>query len=430
MILKVKKSQTHGSIMIPGSKSHTIRALFIASLAGGTSVIVNPLISKDTLSAINVCRSFGIKFESGEDRFIVHGFNGVPCVPEDVVDVGNSGTTLRFAMMTAGLIDGCTVFTGDYQIRKRPLGALIRFMNELGGEVFSSRGNDMAPVVVKGRLRGGRAQLDAVTSQYLSSILINAPLLDGDTHVEVTRLNEIPYVEMTMWWLNNQGIEYKNDQFKNIHIRGGQKYKPFNISIPGDFSSATFFMVLAAISGGEFILRNLNRTDSQGDKKVLDYLQEMGAFVTYTEESIIIKGNGLKGIEIDMNSTPDALPAMAVAGCFAEGETRLVNVPQARLKETDRIHVMCTELRSMGADIEELPDGLIIRKSRLKGGKVRGYDDHRIVMALTVAGLNSDGETTIDTAEAMNVTFPAFPQLIRECGGNIELIGEGSDFYL
>ena len=430
MILKVEKSQTHGSIMIPGSKSHTIRALFIASLAGGTSVIVNPLISKDTLSAINVCRSFGIKFESGEDRFIVHGFNGVPCVPEDVVDVGNSGTTLRFAMMTAGLIDGCTVFTGDYQIRKRPLGALIRFMNELGGEVFSSRGNDMAPVVVKGRLRGGRAQLDAVTSQYLSSILINAPLLDGDTYIEVTRLNEIPYVEMTMWWLNNQGIEYKNDQFKNIHIRGGQKYKPFNISIPGDFSSATFFMVLAAISGGEFILRNLNRTDSQGDKKVLDYLQEMGAFVTYTEESIIIKGNGLKGIEIDMNSTPDALPAMAVAGCFAEGETRLVNVPQARLKETDRIHVMCTELRSMGADIEELPDGLIIRKSRLKGCKVRGYDDHRIVMALTVAGLNSDGETTIDTAEAMNVTFPAFPQLIRECGGNIELIGEGSDFYL
>lgn len=427
MLLKVEKSQTHGSIMIPGSKSHTIRALFIASLAGGRSVIVNPLLSKDTLSAINVCRSFGSKFENGEDRFIVHGFDGKPCVPEDVVDVGNSGTSLRIAMMTAGLINGRTVFTGDYQIRKRPLGALIHAMNELGGEVFSTRENDMAPVVVKGRLRGGKAQLDAVTSQYLTSILINAPLLDGDTQIDVIRLNEIPYVEMTMWWLNNQGIEYENDQFKNIYIRGGQKYKPLDISIPGDFSSATFFMVLAAVSGGEFILRNLDRTDSQGDKKVLDYLQEMGAVVHYTEESIIIKGNGLKGVEIDMNSTPDALPAMAVAGCFAEGETRLVNVPQARLKETDRIHVMCTELEKMGADIKELPDGLIIRNSRLKGCKVSGYDDHRIVMALAVAGLNSDGETIIDTAEAMNVTFPAFPQLIRECGGNIELIKEGSD---
>jgi len=416
--------------MIPGSKSHTIRALFIASLAGGQSVIVNPLISKDAISAIKVCQSFGIRFENGGDRFIVHGFDGTPCVPEDVVDVGNSGTSLRIAMMTAGLIDGCTVFTGDYQIRKRPLGGLIHAMNELGGEVFSTRGNDMAPVVVKGRLRGGKAKLDAVTSQYLSSILINAPLLDDDTHIEVTRLNEIPYVEMTMWWLDNQGIYYENDQFKNIYIRGGQKYKPFNISIPGDFSSATFFMVLAAVSGGEFILKNLDRNDSQGDKKVLDYLQEMGAVVNYTEEGIVIKGNGLRGIEIDMNSTPDALPAMAVAGCFAEGETRLVNVPQARLKETDRIRVMCTELGKMGADIEELPDGLVIRNSRLKGCGVSGYDDHRIVMALAIAGLNSDGETIIDTAEAVNVTFPAFPQLIRECGGNIELIQEGPDSVL
>lgn len=425
MLLKLKKSETHGSIMIPGSKSHTIRALFIASLAGGRSVITNPLLSADALSAVNVCQSFGIKFENGEECFIVHGSDGSPSVPEDVIDVGNSGTSLRFAMMTAGLIDGCTVFTGDYQIRKRPLGSLIRTMNELGGDVFSTRGNDMAPVVVKGRLKGGKAQLDAVTSQYLSAILINAPLLDTDTEIVITRLNEVPYAEMTMWWLNNQGIKYENDRFKTIYIKGGQKYKPFDISIPGDFSSATFFMVLAAISGGTFLLKNLNINDSQGDKKVLDYLQEMGAAVQYSEEGIMIKGNGLKGIEIDMNSTPDALPAMAVAGCFAEGETRLVNVPQARMKETDRIHIMCEELSKMGANIEELPDGLIIRNSKLRGCRVSGFDDHRIVMALAVAGLNIDGDTIIETAEAMNVTFPEFPQLIRDCGGNIELIEEG-----
>lgn len=427
MLLKVKKSETHGSIMIPGSKSHTIRALFIASLASGQSVITNPLLSSDALSAVNVCQSFGIRFENGGDRFVVNGFGGSPSVPEDVINVGNSGTSLRFAMMTAGLIDGCTVFTGDYQIRKRPLGSLITAMNELGGEVFSTRGNDMAPVVVKGRLKGGRALLDAVTSQYLSAILINAPLLDADSEIVITRLNEVPYAEMTLWWLNNQGIEYENDRFKTVYIKGGQKYKPFNISIPGDFSSATFFMVLAAISGGEFILKNLDIYDTQGDKKVLDYLQEMGAVVKYSEEGIMIKGNGLKGIEIDMNSTPDALPAMAVAGCFAEGEMRLVNVPQARMKETDRIHVMCEELGRMGADIEEIPDGLIIRSSKLRGCRVNGYDDHRIVMALAVAGLNIGGETIIETAEAMNVTFPAFPQLIRECGGNIELIEEGSE---
>ncbi|NLV35742.1 MAG: 3-phosphoshikimate 1-carboxyvinyltransferase [Clostridiaceae bacterium] len=427
MLLKVRKSVTQGAVSVPGSKSHTIRALFIASLAGGLSTIRNPLLSGDAFSGLEICKSFGARFETTEDSFIVNGFGSSPAVPENIVDVGNSGTSLRFAMMTAGLVDGITVFTGDEQIRRRPLGSLISAMNQLGGQVYSTRGNDMAPVVVKGRLGGGRARLDAVTSQYLSSILINAPLLDSDTEITVTRLNEIPYVEMTMWWLNNQGIEYSNDSFKTVYIKGGQRYKPFDINIPGDFSSATFFMVLASISGGEFLLKNLDMTDPQGDKRVLDYLKEMGASVRHTGDGIVIKGNGLRGIEIDMNSTPDALPAMAVAGCFAEGETRLVNVPQARLKETDRISVMCSELKKMGADIEELPDGLVIRRSTMKGCTVSGHNDHRIVMALAVAGMNIEGETLIETAEAMNVTFPAFPQLVKECGGDIAIITEESE---
>ncbi len=422
MFLVVKKSKTCGCVRIPGSKSHTIRALFIASLAEGRSVITSPLISEDALSALAVCRAFGAGIENYGDRFVVDGVNGLPSVPENIIDVGNSGTTLRFGLMTAGLIEGCTVFTGDYQIRRRPLGSLIDAMNTLGAEVFSTRGNNMAPVVVRGRLKGGRTELDAISSQYLSSILVNAPLLDNDTEVFLTRLNEIPYVEMTMWWLDNQGIKYSNDSFKTFHIKGGQKYKAFNSDIPGDFSSATFFMVLAAISGGEFILKNLDMTDPQGDKMVLDYLKDMGAAVRHTEDGISVIGGALRGIEIDMNATPDALPAMAVAGCFAEGETRLVNVPQARLKETDRIHTIYMELKKMGADIEELSDGLIIRNSKLRGCRVCGHDDHRIVMALTVAGLNIEGETIIDTAEAMNVTFPDFPQLIRDCGGYVERV--------
>ncbi|NLK86015.1 MAG: 3-phosphoshikimate 1-carboxyvinyltransferase [Clostridiaceae bacterium] len=427
MLFKVRKSDMHGTVSIPGSKSHTIRALFIASLAEGRSVISHPLFSRDAFSAADVCRAFGARFEKTEESFVIDGFGGVPSIPENIVDVGNSGTSLRFALMSAGLADGWTVFTGDHQIRSRPLGPLIRAMNALGGNVFSIRGNDMAPVAVRGRLKGGSTELDSFTSQYLSSILINAPLLERDTEVTITRLNERPYVEMTMWWLDNQGIEYHNDDFKVMRIKGGQKYKAFDMAIPGDFSSATFFMVLAAVSGGEFVLNNLDMSDPQGDKKVLDYLAEMGAVVRYANNGIIIKGDGLKGIEIDMNSTPDALPAMAVAGCFAEGETRLVNVPQARMKETDRIKVMVGELSKMGADIEELPDGLVIRNSKLKGCRVNGHDDHRIVMALAVAGLNSEGETCIETAEAVNVTLPAFSNMIRECGGNIELVCEGHE---
>lgn len=427
MLFLVRKSDTKGTVSIPGSKSHTIRALFIASLAEGRSVISQPLFSRDAFSAVDVCKAFGARFENIEESYVIDGFGCVPSIPENIVDVGNSGTSLRFALMTAGLADGWTVFTGDYQIRRRPLGPLIRAMNALGGNVFSTRGNDMAPVAVRGRLKGGSTELDAFTSQYLSSILINAPLLEQDTEVIITRLNERPYVEMTMWWLDNQGIEYQNDDFKAIYIKGGQKYKAFDMAIPGDFSSATFFMVLAAISGGEFVIKNLDMSDPQGDKRVLDYLTGMGAVVRYTGDGIIVKGNGLKGIEIDMNSTPDALPAMAVAGCFAEGETRLVNVPQARMKETDRIKVMASELSKMGADIEELPDGLVIRNSRLKGCRVSGHDDHRIVMALAVAGLNSEGETCIETAEAVNVTLPAFSNMIRDCGGDIVLVREGHE---
>ncbi len=427
MLIKVTKSTTHGNIRIPGSKSHTIRALFIASLAEGKSVISHPLLSKDAFSAVDVCKAFGSRFENSGESFIVDGFGGAPSVPDDVVNVGNSGTTLRFALMTAGLAEGYTVFTGDRQIRRRPVGPLIRSMKQLGGEVFSTRGNDMAPVVVKGKLKGGTTDLDSFTSQYLSSLLIHAPLLEQDTEIIVTRLNERPYVEITMWWLDSQGIEYVNDDFNRIRIKGRQRYKAFNMDIPGDFSSATFFMVLAAISGGEVILENLDMTDPQGDKTVLDYLKDMGAEISFRKEGIAIRGNGLNGIEIDMNATPDALPAMAVAGCFAQGETRLVNVPQARMKETDRIHVMCTELAKMGADIEELPDGLVIRESRLKGCRVNGHGDHRVVMALTVAGLNAEGETCIDTAEAVNITFPAFPQLISKCGGDIRLVREDSD---
>ena len=421
MILRVKKSDTGGSIRIPGSKSHTIRALFIASLAGGKSEILNPLVSSDALSAVGACRAFGAEIEMLEDRFLVKGLNGKPKTPEDIINVGNSGTTLRFAVMTAGLIDGCTVFTGDYQIRRRPLAPLINAMNNLGAEVFSTRGNGMAPVVVKGRLKGGTTDLDSVTSQYLSSMLINLPLLENSSNICLTRLNEVPYVEMTMWWLDKQGMEYSNNDFKSFKIMGGQSYKAFDMAIPGDFSSATFFMVLSAVSGSEFTLGNLDMTDPQGDKQVLLYLERMGAKYEIQKDNVIIRGGKLTGIEIDMNSTPDALPAMAVAGCFAEGETRLVNVPQARLKETDRIHVMCTELTKMGADIEELPDGLIIRKSKLKGCRVCGHDDHRIVMALAVAGLNIDGETEIDTAEAVNVTFSEFPELIRACGGDLTM---------
>lgn len=424
MKFTVKKSTISGTVDIPGSKSHTIRALFFSSLADGISNVKKPLISQDALSALETCRAFGAQIEQTSEGYRVEGFGNTPQIPDNIIDVGNSGTTLRIATATAALCDGYTVFTGDHQIRSRPLNPLLDSLNELGAHAVTTKNNGKAPVIIKGKAAGGTTKLSAVTSQYLTALLMNAPLFEQDTTIELTLLNEAPYVDITLWWLDKLGITYTNNDYKTFHVPGKQKYNPFDETIPGDFSSATFFLVLAAISGGRIVLNNLDMTDPQGDREVVTILESMGAEVTIDEKSITIQGKALKGREIDMNAIPDALPAMAVAACFSEGETRLVNVPQARLKETDRIKVMHDELTKMGADVEELEDGLIIRQSDLRGTDVCGHHDHRIIMALAIAGLNISGETTIDTAESVAITFPDFAQLIVQCGGDISSTDE------
>ncbi len=420
MLLKVSQSNVGGSVKIPGSKSHTIRALYFASLAEGTSEILDPLDSADTRSAIAVCKALGAKVTEEPQKFRVQGFGGKPQVPDMVIDVGNSGTSLRIGVAVAALSDKPISFTGDHQIQRRPMGPLLRSLENLGATVQCANSNDMAPLTVTGPLVGGRTELEAISSQYLTALLVACPLCPKDTEIILTKLNERPYVEMTLRWLEDQGIKYRVEgDMKSIKIYGGQKYRRLMRTIPADFSSATFFMVQAAIAGRTLNLENLDMNDTQGDKVVARYLQEMGADVQISKNALSIAGGRLNGKEIDMNATPDALPAMAVAGCFAEGETVLHNVPQARLKETDRIKVMCQELKKMGADIEERSDGLVIRNSRLHAAEVGGHDDHRVVMALAIAGLNTPGQTTIDTAEAISVTFPNFVPLMQSCGAKM-----------
>jgi 3-phosphoshikimate 1-carboxyvinyltransferase len=261
-------------------------------------------------------------------------------------------------------------------------------------------------------------------------------LAEKNSEIDVTLLNEPGYVQMTLDWLDKQKIEYENQKFKKFKIKGNQSYKSFDETICADFSSATFFLCAAALVADEVTLLGLDFSDSQPDKVVVDYLKAMGADIRIEPNSIIVKSAPLKGIEIDMNQTPDALPAMAVTAAFAEGTTKLLNVPQARSKETDRIKCMAEELKKMAVDVEELPDGLIVHGSyepRLKGGAkylapcftgglvLNSRSDHRIVMALSIAGLGLDKQITIDTAEAMNVTFPDYVKLMKQLGADMQL---------
>jgi len=427
MILSARKSALNGSVQIPASKSHTIRTVVIAALAEGRSVIRNPLVSSDTLSAATCYAMLGASINTDDAaQWQVTGTGGRIQCPDEVIDVGNSGTTLRIALGSAALADpgSACCFTGDHQIQTRPVGPLMEALTNLGAPCSSQGKNGKPPVKVQGGLRGGHTALEAPTSQYLTSLLMCTPLAPTDTEIDVTLLNEAGYVQITLDWLDKQGIRYQNDNLRHLVVKGNQRYRPFDLPVPADFSSATFFLCGAALFGGTVILQGLDFSDSQPDKAVVDYLREMGADITVHDNSVTIRGSELHGAEIDMNQTPDALPAMAVTGALAQGTTKLVNVPQARNKETDRIRCMAEELTKLGATVEELPDGLVIQHSRLKPARLDGRHDHRIVMALSLAALALDDPCSIHTAQAMNVTFPNYVDLMTSLGADMDLINE------
>lgn len=426
MKLICEKSELRGQAAIPGSKSHTIRAVAIASLAFGDSRISRPLDSADARAAVDAYRALGASIEMAPGEWQVQGIAGEPKSPADVIGVGNSGTTMRMALGTCALLpQGSAVLTGDEQVRRRPCGPLADSLTDLGARVWSTRRNGCPPFVAEGRLTGGVTSIEAVTSQYLSSLLLNAPLAESESVIQVPLLNERPYVDMTLDWVRRQGIEADVEMETRKHplrfiVPGGQQYHPVNRAIPADWSTATFFVAAGALAGNEILLNGLDPHDTQGDRAVLDYVRAMGAKVAVNEEGIRVSAGTLKGCEIDLNATPDALPMMAVLGCFAEGTTRLVNVPQARLKETDRITVMREELTKLGAHIEELEDGLVVHESALKGAPLEGHGDHRVVMALAIGATGIPGRTSINGYEAAGVTFPGFVDTLDSLGAKTD----------
>ena len=422
MHLTIEPSKLSGSVPAPGSKSHMIRATVIASLAEGRSTILRALDSLDTQAALRACRALGANIEVMPDAWIVDGVAGQVATPDNVIDVGNSGTTLYIALSMAALGYGAAVFTGDDQIRARPAENLLVSLRDLGASAFSTRGSEgMCPILVRGPMTGGKTVIECPTSQYLTSLLISAPLAQDDTTIDVPLLNEKPYVEMTLGWLERQGIKLERQGLSHFHIYGGQRYHSFEAPVPGDFSSATFFLVAGALGDNDVTVTGLDMDDSQGDKAVVEMLRAMGAKIAITDGSVRVSGGELTGGEFDLNATPDALPAMAVAGCFARGATRLHNVPQARMKETDRIAVMREVLSVLGAKVLELPDGLVVEQSDLHGGPVHGHGDHRVVMALAAAATAAKGPVTIDTAEAASITFPGFTDLLAFLGAGLRL---------
>ncbi len=416
--MKIKRASYSGTIVIPASKSQTIRALLIALMAEGKSKITHPLFSSDTESAISALLALGADIERKDDGTLL--VDSVSLFKDEssneiLIDCGNSGTTTALILPILALYDKEFIVTGDDQLKKRPFGPLLESLEELGAEVSSNGG--FLPARIKGPIRGGKTTIECRTSQYLSGLLLALPLAEEDSRVTCSLLYEKPYVRMTEWWLKREGIDFSLSPDLMVNsVKGRQHYKTIDEYIEGDFSSASFFFGLAAIHGTPVTVTGLERFSTQGDKRILEVLSEMGCSVEWNGMSVTVTGPGaLKGGEYDINDIPDALPILSVVACFSKERTIFRNVAQARIKETDRISVMKTELERMGADITEMPDGLVINgKGGLNGGSVSGHGDHRIIMALSVAGTRSVNETEIDDTRAVAVTFPTFYTLLGE----------------
>ena len=405
-----------GKIIIPSSKSQTIRALLISVFSRGVSYIKHPLISDDTESCINAVKAMGADVSILENGDItVDATYAFSDMDELSIDAGNSGTTEYLSLPMLSSLGIQVNIDGDEMLRKRPLKPLLDALESLGAETESTEG--FPPASIRGPLDGGECTIECKTSQYLSGLLLGAPLAIGDSHIKCSVLFEKPYVKMTLKWLDDQGIKYRiSDDLEEVWVKGGQSYKPLDTYIEGDFSSASFFFVAAAIHGTEVTVEGLDKNSTQGDKEILNILEKMGCSIKWNGMAVTVKGpEKLKGGVFDLNAIPDTLPALSVAAAFAEGDTILGNVEQARIKETDRIKVMRENLNELGVEAEERRDALVVHgNGSVKGGKAKGYGDHRVIMALAILGTRTEEKTEIDDVSAASVTFPTFFDLLEK----------------
>jgi 3-phosphoshikimate 1-carboxyvinyltransferase len=423
MQLRIKTSTLSGETIVPPSKSHTLRAILLASLANGESIIRHPLHSPDADAMIRACEFLGAKMKFQKNQWIIAGVAGKPHSPPDIIDAGNSGIVLRFIAAVAALTSGDVVITGDHSIRtNRPIKPLLEGLTQLHVSAISIKGNDHAPIMIKGPLQAGEAHLNGEDSQPVSALLIAAAFVSGITTLHVSNPGEKPWIDLTLDWFDRLGIKYQRNGYTEYRIAGSSCYGGFEYEVPGDFSSAAFLLVAALITHSELTLHHLDLKDSQGDKAILSILEKMGArLVIHPEKKMIcVKKSGpLKGITIDINHCIDALPILSVLACFAQGETRLMGAAIARAKESDRLSAMRQELQKMGACISETNDGLIIQGSPLHQATVESHHDHRVALSLAVAALATPGETIIRNTNCISKSYPDFASNFQKLGASI-----------
>jgi 3-phosphoshikimate 1-carboxyvinyltransferase len=393
------------AVRVPGSKSISNRALLLAGLADGESQLRGTLDSDDTRVMIAALRALGARIDFAADGGMqITGVAGKPRIPESAIDVRASGTAARFLTATLALVPGPTRLDGIARMRQRPIQDLVDTLNALGAGLQTESPGGCPPVVSRGGgLAGGEAIVDASrSSQYVSAVLQVAPYAERDTLLRLKDgvLVSKPYVDVTLAVMREFGAEVGFRDSASLEVSAAKHYRGRDYTIEPDASTAAYFFAAAALSGGYVRVLDLPGRSAQADMRVLDVLERMGAMVRRGPSSVELQGPaaGLNGVDVDMNDMPDAVLALAVAAAFASSETVIRNVANLRIKETDRLQALETELRKLGAHAEAGPDSLRIRPGQLRAATIDTYDDHRMAMAFALAGLKVPGIVIRDPA--------------------------------
>ncbi|MDO9123646.1 MAG: 3-phosphoshikimate 1-carboxyvinyltransferase, partial [Deltaproteobacteria bacterium] len=376
----------------------------------GESVLIHGLRSEDTEYTAQALERLGIQIFWEGDLLHVLGEGGRLKGEEEKIYVGNSGTSMRFLTALVALKRGRTLLDGSERMRKRPVADLLDGLRALGVKAYFRDGNGCPPVIIESRgLHGGKVKIRGEeSSQFLSALLMVAPYAIEDMHVEITgNLASRPYVDITRDVMSAFGVEVQSEGYHSFFVRAGQRYQPRKYRIEGDISHASYFFSAAAVTEGRVRAERFSSTSLQGDAGFLNILEKMGCVVLRGEGWTEVRGGELHGIEVDMNEMPDLVPTLAVTAAFARGQTLIQNIGHLRLKESDRISVLTTELRHMGVRVEEGEDWLKIEGGKGHGAEIEPHDDHRIAMSFAIAGLVIPG-IKIKESQCVKKSFPDF----------------------
>ncbi len=423
MLEIIPRPISRATVRVPGSKSYTHRVLIAAALAEGESLVDGALFSRDTELTARALESFGagISADSGQCRFAVKGTGGSLQPYSGDIYLENSGTSMRLLTAIAALGRGDYILDGTPRMRQRPMAELLAALRQLGVPALSLAGSGCPPIrITGGHLIGGPVEIDCgISSQYLSGLLLAAPLTEKGMDIRVVKGPvSRPYIELTLTVMRRFGIEVEHRDYLEFSVAGGQRYQPGNYLVEPDCSQAGYFWAAAAICGAEITVLGIEAGSAQGDLNFVRVLEEMGCRVEFSGEGITVTGGPkLRAVDVDMGNMPDLVPTLAVVAAFAEGTTTITNVAHLRAKESDRLAAVAAELGKIGIEAECGPDTITVTGGTPHGAAIKTYDDHRIAMSFSLVGLKTPG-IHIEDEMCVSKSFPNYWDVFHQLGSD------------